>query len=211
MQIAVKDISGKTVQTVEVSDRLFKAPINQPVLHQALLREMAGQRKGTQNTKTRADVSGGGKKPRPQKGSGRSRQGSTRSPIWVKGGKAHGPHPRSFAQDLPRKMWRQALSGALSSKAGEEQLLVVDKLAPSTPKTKEMLQTLSSIGAGTSALILTVKTEPMLVRSADNLPTVKVTPAVNVKLADIINYEKLVMTLDAVREAERMWAAEQKS
>jgi large subunit ribosomal protein L4 len=208
MQITVKNTSGETVQTIEVSDDLFKAQVNVPVLHQALLREMAGQRKGTQDSKTRAEVSGGGRKPRPQKGSGRSRAGSTRSPIWVKGGKAHGPHPRSYAQRLPRKMWRLALIGALSSKASEERLVVLDKFGVSNePRIKPMLQALSSLGVNGSALIVTKDVEKLLVKSVGNIPNVKVVPAVNIKLGDVLNHDKLLMTVEAVREAERMWAS----
>lgn len=208
MKLQVKNISGNTVETIEVKDSLFGSAVNKPVLHQALLRELAGQRKGTNDTKTRAEVSGGGKKPRPQKGSGRSRQGSTRSPLWVKGGIAHGPHPRSYTQKLPRKMWRIALSGALSSKISEEQLVVVDKFDFSTPKTKPMAEALSLLGANRSALIVTGKMDTNLSKSLDNLPRVKLVPAMNMKLADIIKHNRVLMTVEAVREAERIWAKE---
>src|SRR5512145_3138034 len=142
MEAQVKNLKGETVRTVELPAQIFEAPINKDLMHQALVRQLANARLGTHSTKTRGEVSGGGRKPWRQKGTGRARQGSTRSPIWVGGGKAHSPKPHAYTLRMPRKMRRAALRSALSAKAAQAEIVVIDELRLPTAKTGEMAKAL---------------------------------------------------------------------
>ncbi len=193
---------------IEVAEALFAIPMNEAVVHQALLRQMANARRGTADTKTRSEISGGGRKPWRQKGTGRARQGSTRSPQWRHGGVVFGPHPRSYAQRMPKKMRRLALRCLLSDKLNQRQLVVVQELSPKEPKTKEMMGILKALGAGRTSLLVTAAPQANIVLSTRNLPKVKALPAPILNVVDLLNHETLIMTVDAVRAAENLWAAQ---
>jgi len=208
LQVPVKSISGEVVGQIEVAEALFAIPMNEAVVHQALLRQMANARRGTADTKTRSEISGGGRKPWRQKGTGRARQGSTRSPQWRHGGVVFGPHPRSYAQRMPKKMRRLALRCLLSDKLNQRQLVVVQELSPKEPKTKEMMGILKALGAGRTSLLVTAAPQANIVLSTRNLPKVKALPAPILNVVDLLNHETLIMTVDAVRAAENLWAAQ---
>ncbi|MBI4198539.1 MAG: 50S ribosomal protein L4 [Chloroflexi bacterium] len=206
MQLPVYDTKGATVGTVEVSDLLFNVPMHTAVVHQALVRQLANRRQGTSDTKTRAEVSGGGIKPRPQKHSGKSRQGSIRAPQWRHGGVVFGPHPRSYRQRMPKKMRRQAIRCLLTDKAQGERLTVVQSLDLAEAKTKEMKGILQALKVTSSVLVVTPQKDANVVLAARNLERVKTLPATDINVADLLNHDRLVMTVDAVRRAEALWA-----
>lgn len=202
MLIPVRDIDGNTVGEVELRDEIFSAPIHESLMHQALVRQLANARLGTVNTKTRSDVRGGGRKPWRQKGTGRARQGSIRAPHWRKGGVVFGPHPRTYKKDMPRKMRRQALRSALSAKAAEEQIVVVQELAIDTPKTRWMEQVLANLGVDSSALVLLPEKSPPVEMSARNLPDVKTLRAQYLNIRDLFTYDYVIMPLSAIQAIE---------
>ena len=205
MQAQVYNTAGEVVDQIELNDYVFGIEPNIPVMHQALVRQRANARLGTHDTKTRGEVRGGGRKPWRQKGTGRARQGSTRAPQWVGGGIVFGPHPRSYHQDMPRKMRRLALRSALSDKARSEAIMVVQGLEAIEPRTKVMLQVLEALAVSSSALIvLPAKTEAVE-RAAGNLPRVKTLLFSNLNLADLLKYQQVIMTPAAVSEIERVW------
>jgi large subunit ribosomal protein L4 len=181
---------------------IFGVPINQAVMHQALVRQLTNARLGTHKTKTRGQVRGGGRKPWRQKGTGRARHGSIRAPQWRKGGIAFGPRPRSYRQKMPRKMRRLALRSALSVKAAEQQIVVVDALEVPVPKTKEMVAILDGLAIPSSALILLPEENESLERSANNLPDVKTLRAQYLNIRDILGHDYLLMPLEAVKVIE---------
>jgi large subunit ribosomal protein L4 len=176
-------------------------------MHQALVRQMANAHLGTHKVKSRSEVSGGGKKPWRQKGTGRARQGSTRAPHWRHGGIVFGPTPRSYEQDMPRKMRRLALRSALSAKAAEQQIVVVDRLDMNAPRTKAMVEFLSKVEAQRSTLILLPDRNQAVELSARNLPNVKTLRAGYLNVRDLLGYETLVLPLDALSQIETFLAA----
>jgi large subunit ribosomal protein L4 len=206
MQLAIKNSSGETVDTIEVSDSLFDAPMNQALVHQVAMSHMANARQGTSSTKTRGMVSGGGAKPWKQKHTGRARQGSNRSPQWRGGGIVFGPHPRDYSQRIPKKMNRGAIRCLLSQKVREEKLLVVNELQLGEAKTKEMTKVLSSLGITTPTLIVTVSPQADVIRAAHNIGRVKTLPAPQINPVDLLHHDRVIMTADAVRRAEELWA-----
>jgi large subunit ribosomal protein L4 len=197
-------MAGDKVGELELRDDIFAAPINKTVMHQALVRQLANGRRGTHKVKTRGEVSGGGRKPWRHKGTGRARQGSTRAPHWRGGGIVFGPTPRSYAQKMPRKMRRVAMRSALSAKAGNGQLVVVDSLALAQPKTKEMAAVLRNLRAEQSALILLPERNNNVELSARNLPEVKALQAGYLNMRDLLGYRTLVVVTDAIDEIERI-------
>ncbi|GAB4402120.1 MAG: 50S ribosomal protein L4 [Anaerolineales bacterium] len=202
MLVPLRNLEGEIVGEVELRDDIFAAPIHEPVMHQALLRQLANARLGTSDTKTRAEVSGGGKKPWRQKGTGRARQGSIRAPHWRKGGIVFGPHPRSYAQAMPRKMRRLALRSALSAKAAEEQIIVVQDLNLDEPKAKVMRQVVDNLAGGGSALILLPERNETVELSARNLPDVKTLRAQYLNVRDLLTYDYVVMPVSAIQTIE---------
>lgn len=206
MQIDVKNTKGDVVSQVDVNDLVFDVPMNGPLVHQALVRQRANARAGTHSTKTRGEVRGGGRKPWKQKYTGRARQGSIRSPIWRHGGVAFGPKPRSYRQDLPVRMRRQALRCVLSDKVREGDLVLVDNWGLNQPQTKEMAQALTSLGVQGPTLVVTHEPDEAVIRSARNLKRVKTLPASYLNVGDLLAHRNLVMTVDAVRRAEELWA-----
>jgi len=198
MRVPVRNMTGETVNEIELLDEVFGIEPNEAVMHQALVRQLANARLGTHKTKTRGEVSGGGSKPWKQKGTGRARQGSSRAPHWKGGGVVFGPQPRSYEQKMNRKMRRLALRSALSAKTADERLLVVDALSTEQPKTKFMEELLGRLGVGSSALILLTDTNNGIELSARNLPNVKTLRANCLSVRDLLGYEYLIMPLDAV-------------
>jgi len=193
MQVPLMNMQGQQVGTVELADAIFAAEINIPVMHQALVRQLANRRLGTHNTKTRSDVSGGGRKPWRQKGTGRARQGSIRAPHWRGGGVVFGPHPRRYEQRMPRKMRRLALRSALSVKAQEQQVVVLDELTLEAPRTRAIAEMLKALDIKRSALLLLPASNPNVELSARNLPHVKTLRAHYLNVRDLLGYETLVM------------------
>jgi len=201
MEVDVFNMSGEKVRTVELPAEIFEAPINVDLMHQAYQRQMANARLGTHDTKTRGEVAGGGKKPWAQKGTGRARQGSTRAVQWKGGGRAHTPHPRDYTQSMPRQMRRAALRSALSAKAADAGIVVLDMLAMEEPKTRLMVQALNVLVGDASALILIPEKTPvhdMVVLSARNLPDVKTIMASYLNIRDLLGYDKVVMPIQAL-------------
>lgn len=202
MLVPLRNLEGEIVGEVELRDDIFAAPIHEPVMHQALLRQLANARLGTSDTKTRSEVSGGGKKPWRQKGTGRARQGSIRAPHWRKGGIVFGPHPRSYAQAMPRKMRRLALRSALSVKAADEQIIVVQDLALDEPKAKVMRRVVDNLAGSGTALILLPERNETVELSARNLPDVKTLRAHYLNVRDLLAYDYVVMPVSAIQAIE---------
>ena len=202
MQVPVYNIQGEQVSETELRDDIFAVPVDEALMHQALVRQLANARMGTHNTKTRGEVRGGGRKPWRQKGTGRARQGSIRAPHWRGGGTVFGPTPRSYAQKMPRKMRRQALRSALSVKVSGSQVKVVDALEMSEPKTKEMLRILESLEAGSSVLILLPQSDQVILRSVNNLPKVRTLVAQYLNVRDLLKYDTILMPLASLEVIE---------
>jgi large subunit ribosomal protein L4 len=201
MKADVLNMKGEKVTTVELPAEIFEAPINIDLMHQAYLQQMANARLGTHKTKTRSEVSGGGKKPWKQKGTGRARQGSTRAPQWVHGGKIHTPRPRKYTQHMPLKMRRAALRSALSAKVAEAGMVLVDELVIPEPKTRLMAQALNVlIGDATVLLLIAEKGAEydIVARSTNNLPDTRLLMASYLNIRDLLGYDKLVMPLKAL-------------
>ena len=201
MKVDVFNMKGEKVETVELPAEIFEANVNIDLMHQAYVQQMANARLGTHKTKTRSEVSGGGKKPWKQKGTGRARQGSTRAPHWVHGGKIHTPRPRKYTQHMPVKMRRAALRCALSAKAADAGVIVVDELALAEPKTRLMAQSLKALVGDATALVLAAEKDAafdIVARSTNNLPDAKLLMANYVNIRDLLSYDKLVMPLKAL-------------
>lgn len=203
MLVPVKDMNGKQVGEVELSDAVFAAPINSSAMHQALVRQLSNARLGTHDTKGRSEVRGGGKKPWRQKGTGRARQGSTRAPNWVGGGTVFGPTPRKYVKAMPKKMQRLALRSALSAKVASGQMMVVDKVVIDEPKTKTAAKMLTALGVNEQSVLLVMaeKNAPVW-KSVHNLPQVKSLQSGYLNIRDLLGYDMLLLTKDAVDAIE---------
>ena len=208
MDIEVHNIKGEPIDEVEIRDDVFDVPMNTVLVHQVLVGQLANARQGTSQTKTRSNVSGGGRKPRPQKHTGQARQGSIRSPLWKGGGVAFGPSPRSYRQRTPKKMRRAAIRMALSDKAREGNLIVLQDLILESPKTKEFVAMIHALGDRRSVLLVGDGADPEMLRAGRNVPEVDMLPADLLNTVDVLNHRTLVMTLDAVRRAESLWSTE---
>ena len=204
--IKVVDMSGKEVSTLTLSDKVFGAEVNGAVLHTAVKAYLANQRQGTQSTLTRTEVSGGGKKPWKQKGTGRARQGSTRSPQWTHGGVALGPKPRSYRITITKKTKRTALFSALSSKVADGKMIVVNNIATDAFKTKAMVGMLNAIGADKKTLVVLPEVDAKVVKSCDNIEGVNTTVYNSVNVYDILNCDTLVVAEAAVKKIEEVYA-----
>lgn len=203
MLLPLKSMAGEQIGEIELSDVVFAAPISKPLMHQALMRQLSNARQGTHKTKTRGEVAGGGRKPFRQKGTGRARQGSTRASQWVGGGTAFGPRPRKYIKHLPKKMNAAALRSALSVKAAAEELVVVDALQMEEPKTKAMLNTLSALGVSERSILMVLAEKNMAVqRSANNLPNVKTILSGYINVRDLLGYDTVLLSKDAVKTIE---------
>lgn len=202
----VLDMNGKKVSDIELSDAVFGLTPNEKVMHAAVVNFLANQRQGTQSTKTRSEVSGGGRKPWRQKGTGRARQGSTRSPQWTHGGVALGPKPRDYSYRLNKKVKRLAVLSALSSKAQSGEMIVLDKIEATEYKTKTIANMLKAVGVTKKALIVTPAVDAKLVKSAANIPGVKTTTADCVNTYEVLNGGKFVISVDAAKKLEEVFA-----
>ncbi|MDN5331551.1 MAG: large subunit ribosomal protein [Tepidanaerobacteraceae bacterium] len=205
-KVALYNMQGQQIGEVELSDSVFGVEVKPEVMHQVVVNYLANQRVGTASTKTRGEVRGGGRKPWRQKGTGRARHGSIRSPLWRKGGIVFGPKPRSYKYTLPKKLKRLALKSALSAKVRDNEIIVVDKLTMDVPKTKEMVKVLTNLNANTKSLIVLESPDINVVKSARNIPGVTTTTANTLNVYDILNHEKLIMTMDAVKRVEEVYA-----
>ncbi|HDH09324.1 MAG TPA: 50S ribosomal protein L4 [Chloroflexi bacterium] len=202
VKVPLYNMEGQTIGEVELRDDIFGITPHVPVMHQALVRQLANARLGTHKTKTRGEVSGGGRKPWRQKGTGRARQGSIRAPQWRGGGTVFGPRPRSYRQKMPKKMRHLAYKSALSVKAKEGQVIVLDKLEMPEPKTKAMAALLGALAVDSSALILLPGRNENVEKSARNLPGVKTLRAQYLNVRDLLGYDYLVMPLGALEVIE---------
>ncbi len=205
MKLQIKNIQGENTGDLEVRDDVFGVPVKSALVHQVMVGQLANKRQGTAKTKTRSEVSGGGAKPRPQKGTGSSRQGSTSSPVWVGGGRAFGPSPRSYRKRTPKKMRRLALLSVLSDKARHSDLLLLDSLELKEGKTKEIVSILSALNISNSALIVTDGPNKKLVQSAGNVGGVRTLPVQVLNTLDLLNKKQLIITVDAVKRIEELW------
>ena len=201
MKVDVLDIAGKKLREVELPSAIFEAPINVDLMHQAYIRQMANARLGTHETKVRSEVAGGGAKPYKQKGTGRARQGSRRAAQWVGGGRIHTPHPRSYEQRMPKKMRQAALRSALSAKAAEAGVVVVDEFSLSETKTRVMVEALNNLVGQSTALVLLPEKDQvyeLVMRTANNLADTKVLLAGYLNIRDLFGYDKLVLPVKAL-------------
>ena len=205
MKLEIKNTQGENAGDLDVREDVFNVPIKPALVHQVMVGQLANNRQGTAKTKTRSEVSGGGAKPRPQKHTGSSRQGSTRSPIWVGGGRAFGPTPRSYRKRTPKKMRRLALLSVLSDKARQSNVLLLDSLELKEGKTKEIVSILSALNVSGSALIVTDGTNKKLVQSAGNVGGVRTLPVQVLNTLDLLNRKQLIITVDAVKRIEEIW------
>lgn len=204
--INVVDMKGKKVGTVDLSEAIFGIEPNEAVMHQMVVSYLANQRQGTQSALTRAEVSGGGKKPWRQKGTGRARHGSTRSPQWTHGGVVFAPKPRSYSFSVNKKVKRLAMKSALSVKTADNELIVVDAIKLDEFKTKVMVEMLSAIGVDKKALIVLPEVDKKVIKSASNIPGVKTAQVNELNVYDILNADKLVIVKDAVSKIEEVYA-----
>jgi large subunit ribosomal protein L4 len=204
-KVAVYNTDGKQVGEIELKDEVFGVQVNEPLLHQAVQVYLANQRQGTQSAKTRAEISGGGRKPWRQKGTGRARQGSTRSPQWTGGGVVFAPKPRDYSQKLPKKMRRLAMLSALSSKAANNEIMVLDSLLMDQPKTGFIARMLKNLNVDRKALIVVKGKDETIAKSARNIPGVKTAFAGTLNVYDILKYDTFVITRDAVEEVEEVY------
>ena len=205
-KVDVYDIKGKKVSDIELADSVFGIEPNENIVHAVLVNYLANQRQGTQSTKTRAEVRGGGKKPWRQKGTGRARQGSIRAPQWIKGGIALGPKPRSYKYTVNKKEKRLAIKSVLSSKVIEKELTVVDKLELKEIKTKSMVKALTALKVEGKTLIIVPEKNTNVVMSARNIEGVKTITANNINVFDLLKYNNLVLPLETVKKIEEVYA-----
>ena len=205
-KVDVYNIEGKKVSDIELNESIFGIEPNEAIVHSVLVNYLANQRQGTQSTKTRSEVSGGGKKPWRQKGTGRARQGSIRAPQWVKGGIALGPKPRTYKYRVNKKERQLAIKSVLSSKVLENNLVVVDKVEMKEMKTKNMVKALDSLKVTGKTLILLPEKNENVQKSARNIEGVKTTLVNTINVYDLLKYNKLVVTLDTVKKLEEVYA-----
>ena len=205
MNIEVKNIKGESVEEIEIRDDVFGVPMNSVLVHQVVVGQLANARQGTAKAKTRSEVSGGGRKPRPQKGTGSSRQGSIRSPLWKGGGVTFGPSPRSYRQRTPKKMRRAAIRMTLSDKVREGTLIVLQDLTLDSPKTKDFVAMMQALDVERSVLLVGDVADYGSLRGGRNVPGVDMLPADLLNTVDVMNHRTIIMTVDAVRKAEALW------
>ena len=205
-KVDVLDIKGKKVSDIELADSVFGIEPNEAIVHSVLVNYLANQRQGTQSTKTRAEVSGGGKKPWRQKGTGRARQGSIRAPQWIKGGIALGPKPRSYKYTVNKKEKRLAIKSVLSSKVLEKELTVVDKLELKEIKTKTMVKALADMKVEGKTLIILPENNKNVLMSSRNIEGVKTIVANNINIFDLLKYTNLILPVDTVKKLEEVYA-----
>ena len=205
-KLNVLNVSGQNVGEIELSDSIFGVEVNGHVLYEVVKNQLANKRQGTQSAKTRAEVRGGGRKPWKQKGTGRARQGSTRSVQWVGGGVAFAPKPRSYKYTLPKKVRRLAMKSALSSKVQNSEVIVLDALNMDAPKTKEFAQILNNINAAKKALVVIADKNDNVIKSARNIEGVQTALVNTMNVYDILKHDSFIITTDAVKKVEEVYA-----
>lgn len=205
-KVALLNTTGQQVGEIELNDSVFGVEINRHVLHDAIKNYLANQRQGTQSAKTRAEVRGGGRKPWRQKGTGRARQGSIRSPQWIGGGVVFAPKPRDYRYELPKKVKRLAMKSALSAKVQDNSLIVLDTLEMNGPKTKEMANILKNLKVEKKALIVMDAKNENVIKSANNLPGITTTLVSTLNVYDILKHDQFIITKDAVHKVEEVYA-----
>ncbi len=194
MELPIRNMAGEEVGQIQLEETVFAAPINRGLMHQALVRQLSNARAGTHKTKSRSEVRGGGRKPWRQKGTGRARHGSIRSPIWVGGGTAFGPTPRKYTKKMPKKMRRAALRSALSIKAGADEIVVLEQLSMEAPKTKGFMRALADLGLESGSVLVILPERDMAVeKSISNLPQAKSLLSSNLNIQDLLGYDKLLL------------------
>lgn len=203
--VGVFNKEGNKVADMELNEKVFATEVNEYALHQVVVALLANKRQGTQSTKTRSEVRGGGIKPWRQKGTGRARQGSIRAPQWIKGGIVFAPKPRDYRVSVPKSMRKVAMKSALTSKVQENQMIVLESLSFDAPKTKNIVEMLKAFEAN-KALIITAESNEAVYKSARNIQGISVIPANNINVYDILKYEKLFITKDAVSKIEEVYA-----
>ena len=204
--VSVYNMEGKEVGTIELNDAVFGVKVNEHLVHMAVVQQLANNRQGTQKAKTRSEVSGGGRKPWRQKGTGHARQGSTRSPQWTGGGVVFAPVPRDYSFKMNKKEKRAALKSALSDKVANGKLVVVDALTFDAPKTKEFAKVMTNLNVNDKALVVLNDNNANVVLSAKNIPTVKTSLTNTINVYDVVNAKTLVLTQDAVKTIEEVYA-----
>ena len=204
--VSVYNMEGKEVGTIELNDAVFGVEVNEHLVHMAVVQQLANNRQGTQKAKTRSEVSGGGRKPWRQKGTGHARQGSTRSPQWTGGGVVFAPTPRDYSFKINKKEKRAALKSALSDKVANGKLVVVDALTFDAPKTKEFAKVMSNLNVNEKALVVLNNNDANVILSAKNIPTVKTGLTNTINVYDVVNAKTLVLTQDAVKTIEEVYA-----
>lgn len=204
-KVAVYNMEGSKVGEVDLNDSIFAVEINEHVMHTVVKAQLANQRQGTQSTLTRAEVRGGGIKPWRQKGTGRARQGSIRAPQWRKGGVVFAPKPRSYRQDVNKKVKRLAMKSALSAKVAGDQMMVIESLELAAPKTKEMVKLLKNLDVNQKALIVLDGPDTAVERAARNIPGVKTLRVGTLNVLDILNYDQFIITREAVGRVEEVY------
>jgi len=202
--VALYNIKGEQIGDIELSERVFAAEINQSLIHDVIVMQNANKRQGTAATKTRGMVRGGGRKPWRQKGTGRARAGSIRSPIWVGGGITFGPSPRDYSYSIPKKARRAALRSALTAKLSSDEIIIIDALEISAPKTKEIVGVLKNLGVEKKAMLVIESYDNAVYLSTRNIPGVKSSPAQEINVSDVMNYGKLIITKDALAKIEEV-------
>ena len=203
--VGVFNKEGNKVSDMELSESIFAVEVNEYALHQVVVALLANKRQGTQSTKTRSEVRGGGAKPWRQKGTGRARQGSIRAPQWIKGGIVFAPKPRDYRTSVPKSMRKVAMKSALTSKVQENQMIILDTLNFEAPKTKNIVEMLKALEAN-KALIITAESNEVVYKSARNIQGISIIPANNINVYDLLKYEKLIITKDAVSKIEEVYA-----
>ena len=204
--VATYNMAGKEVGKIELNDAVFAVEVNEAVMHQAVVRQLSNERLGTHATKTRGMVRGGGRKPWKQKGTGRARSGSTRSPLWIGGGTVFGPSPRSYYKAMPRKARRLAVKSALSEKVNNNDLIVIEELTLAAPKTKEVLNILNNFEVGDAKVLFITEGDVNVEKSARNIQGVKALASTGLNIFDLLHHDKLFITKGAVAQIEEVLA-----
>ncbi len=205
-KVAVLNVSGQQVGEMELNDNVFGVEVNEHVLYEVVKNQLANKRQGTQSALTRAEVRGGGRKPWKQKGTGRARAGTIRSPLWSGGGVIFAPKPRDYRYTLPKKVRRLAMKSALTSKVNTNELIVLDELQLTTPKTKDMINILNNLNVDKKALIVMAEKNEAVIKSANNIPGVETALVNTLNVYDILKYDKFIITKDAVEKVEEVYA-----
>ncbi|ABW18055.1 50S ribosomal protein L4 [Alkaliphilus oremlandii] len=205
-KVAIYNVSGQQVSEIELSENVFGVEVNEHAMYEVVKNQLANRRQGTQSAKTRAEVRGGGRKPWKQKGTGRARVGSIRSPLWVGGGIVFAPKPRDYSYTIPKKVRRLALKSALTSKVNSNELIVLDELKLDAPKTKEMVNILKNLNVDKKALIVMGEKSEAVIKSANNIQGVQTALVNTINVYDILKYDKLIITKDAVQKVEEVYA-----